>query len=108
MADHTLTIHLGAYTTRKLRQAAETAGVSPEHMAEMLLRSAMVDSDVPGGTEASPSAGVSEPATAWRAAERPVGDATEPGDYDGPHVDLEEALDAFDAKLNRRLASRPG
>jgi hypothetical protein len=99
MADRTLTLHLDAYMIRKLRGAAEAAGLSPERMAEMILTSAVLGEQAASGTEAASAAGVEEPAAAWTDARAP-GLAgrdeaeTEPGDYAGPYVDLDLALDA--------------
>jgi hypothetical protein len=99
MADDPLKIRLDPKTDRKLRAAAKAAGLSPERMAEMALE-AFAAEDAEGG--------VREPKRAWQDIADPdiTFPATTPADYGGPYVELEEALDAFDAELDRRLASR--
>lgn len=125
MATHTLTIQVTEYTARKLREAAKAAGVTPERMAEMVLESALFDHNDFGWANGDPAAplhplDVREPTHAWEGVKAEIvdkstgGDAlpaalqTTPEDYDGPHVELDEALDDFKAELERRLASRAG
>ena len=100
MADDPLKIRLDPKTHRELRAAAEAAGVPPERMAEMALE-AFAANDA--------GRGVQEPKRAWRdTAVSPdaTSPATVPADYEGPFIELKEALDTFDAELARRLASR--
>ncbi len=100
------TLKLDDDTLRKLTEAARKAGVTPERMVEMMVEAALVaDDDLP----APP--GVSEPARAWAGAtddDDAAGQLTTPEDYEGPFVDLDEALDGFSAELNRRRRSSAG
>lgn len=99
------TLPLDDDTLRKLTEAARRTGVTPERLAGMLVEAGMqaVD-DLP----APP--GVGEPARAWAGAMENGGAnrPTTPEDYEGPFVDLDEALDDFSAELNRRRRSSAG
>lgn len=92
-------------TLLKLTEAARKAGGTPERMAEMVVKAwLLADEDLP-----APS-GVSEPARAWAGAtdEDGSGQLTTPEDYEGPFVDLDEALDRFSAELTLRRTSSAG
>jgi transposase InsO family protein len=103
MASFTLT--LDDDTLRKLTEAARRAGVTPDRMARMLVEAGLRAVD---GLPGVP--GVGEPARAWvgpgedDGAEHP----TTAESYEGPFVDLDEALDDFSAELNRRRRSSAG
>ena len=111
----TFNIKLDDYALRKLTEAAKRAGVTPERLAEMMVESWLFDDDVVPDLQA---AGVREPARAWTnqtAGARASGadgsrqdQLTTAADYDGPFVDLDEALDDFSAELNRRRGSPAG
>ena len=99
------TLKLDDDTLRKLTEAARKAGVTPERMVEIMVEAALVaDDDLP----APP--GVSEPARVWAGAtdDDAAGQLTTPEDYEGPFVDLDEALDGFSTELNRRRRSSAG
>ena len=101
-----VTLKLDDYTFRKLTEAAREAGVLPERMAELMLEALILaDHELPGPI--SEPAGVGEPSHAW-AGKTSEGAATpdhgaRPEDYEGPFVDLDDALDGFSAELKRRL-----
>ena len=84
----TFTLKLDKGTLRKLTEAADRAGVTPERMAEMMVETwLLADDDRP-----APS-GVGEPARAWAGAAEVGGGSdqfTTPEDYEGPFVDLDE------------------
>ena len=82
MADGAFNVELSEYTASKLVEKAKTLGLAPEALAADILDRLLDDSDSPS---------------------RP---STRPEDYDGPYVELEEALSAFDHELERRLANR--
>lgn len=99
------TLKLDDDTLLKLTEAARKAGVPPERMAEMVVGAwLLANEDLP-----APS-GVSEPARAWAGAtdEYGSGQLTTPEDYEGPFIDLDEALDRFSAELTRRRTSSAG
>lgn len=105
------TLKLSDYTLRKLTEAAREAGVTPERMAEMMVEACIrADDDLLAPTREP--AGVGEPARAWAggtsegAAEPDQG--ARPEDYEGPFVDLDDALDDFSTELQRRLKSPTG
>lgn len=110
----TFNIKLDDYAFRKLTEAAKRAGVTPERLAEMMVESWLFDDDAVPHHQA----GVREPARAWTnetAGARASSEAgsgqdqlTTAADYDGPFVDLDEALDDFSAELNRRRGSPAG
>jgi hypothetical protein len=82
MADGALNLTIAEDAALRLAERAQSAGVTPEVLAaEMLSR--LLD----------------EPATSSRP-------ATRPEDYDGPYVELEDALAAFDQEFEQRLAKR--
>lgn len=84
MADGALTITITGEDATKLEERARALGLAPEPMLlDMIGR--MIDDGA--GLNRSP---------------------TSPTDYDGPHVELEDALAEFDAELERRLAARHG
>ena len=106
----TFTIKLDDETLQKLTAAAKRIGVAPERLAEMALESLLLNDDFPrSGQEA---VGVSEPTRAWAGETEKAGVAgdrlTTSGDYAGPFVDLDDALDVFSAELNRRRQGLPG
>jgi len=82
MADGALNLTLDDYTSAKLAEKAKALGVAPAVIAAEILHRALDDV-------------IADP--------RPV---TQPEDYKGPYVDLEDALSAFDHELERRLAKR--
>lgn len=84
MADGALKLSLPDDHAARLKAHAMAAGVSPEALATELLGRLLDD---PSGVATPP---------------------TRPEDYEGPHVDLDDALDAFSAELERRLADRAG
>ena len=95
----TFTIKLDDDTLRKLTEAAERAGMTPERWAEMLVESSLSDGDDVQGLDRN-STGVREPARAWKE----TGEGTAAHDprttaevYEGPFVDLDEALDELSA-----------
>lgn len=102
----TLTLQLADDAFRELTEAAWRAGVTPERMAEMLVGQWILAHDDLGAPP-----GVGEPARAWAGAtneEDGSGQLTAPEDYEGPFVDLDEALHGFSAELNRRRKSSAG
>jgi hypothetical protein len=100
MADQ-FTVRLSERTLRRLAEAARRAGRTPEELASEIVTAAMTD-------EAPAASGVSEPKLDWDAISQPTPPQTTPEDYDGPHVDLDEALDKFSAQLSRERARRAG
>jgi hypothetical protein len=84
MADGALKLSLPDIPAERLKAHATAAGMSPEALATELLGRLLED-----------PAGVSLP-------------PTRPEDYAGPYVELDDALDAFSAELERRLAHRTG
>jgi len=84
MADGALKLSLPDDHAALLQAQATAAGMSPEALATELLGRLLDD-----------PAGVSTP-------------PTRPDDYEGPYVELDDALDAFSAELERRLADRAG
>ena len=107
----TFTLKLSDYTLRKLTEAAREEGVAPERMAEMMLEAWILAGDSSPGPALEP-AGVGEPARAWADGQGEGlvthEQATPPEDYEGPFVDLDEALDRFSVELRRRLKSPTG
>lgn len=113
----TFTVKLDDDTLHRLTEAAKRVGVTPERLAEMTLESLLFDGDGFHGSDRD-SIGVREPARAWTdeaAGARMSGEGrsghdqcTTAEDYEGPFVDLDEALDGFKAELNRRLKSSAG
>lgn len=103
----TFTLELDDCTLRKLTEAARKAGVAPERMAAMLLDTWLLADD-----DRLTPPGVGEPARAWAGATDEGCDEsirlTTPEDYEGPFIDLDEALDGFSAELNRRRTSSAG
>ena len=101
-----LTLKLSDDTLRKLTATARESGVAPERMAEMTLEAWAVSLDGLQG-----AGGLAEPGRAWGEASQDEGEAdqpTTPKDYEGPFVDLDEALDGFSTELHRRLKRSPG
>lgn len=84
MPDGALNLTISEDTAQRLAERAQAVGLTPEALAAQMLGRLLDD-----------------PALS----ERP---ATRLEDYDGPYVDLEDALAAFDAELERRLAARAG
>lgn len=82
MADGGLNVKLDKDAEARLTAMAEQAGVSPEALAGLMMHQLL---DNPTGL---------------------VVPATSSSDYDGPYVELEDALDAFSTELHRRLAGR--
>lgn len=76
-----LNLTVSDYTASKLAEKAKALGVSPEDLAVQMLDHLVDDAPV----------------------DRP---ATYPEDYEGPYVELEDALAAFSAELDRRLAAK--
>ena len=97
-----LTVKLDDVTLHKLVEAAQRVGLTPERLAEATLASLLQADEAPART--GEDGGVSEPAGAW------AGEAyqTAAADYEGPFVELDNALDAFSFELERRLAGRSG
>ena len=84
----TFTLKLDDDTHRKLTEAAQRAGVTPERMAEMLVEAWLLADDDRAGPP-----GVGEPARAWAGAAEADGGSdqfTTPEDDEGPFVDLDE------------------
>lgn len=98
MAD--LTVKLDDETLRKLMDAAERVGLSPERLAEATLASLLQTHDSPAASRET--GGVGEPGGVWAGENL----RTTTADYEGPYVELDEALDAFSNELERRLAAR--
>lgn len=70
MAEQTFTLQLNAYTSRKLAERAEAAGIAPERLAEMVIESALFERDDfewANGAPADPlpPRDVQEPTYAW-------------------------------------------
>jgi len=84
MADGALKLNLNHISAARLESHAVAIGVSPEALAVEMLDRLLDD---PLGLQAP---------------------ASRPEDFDGPYVDLDEAIDEFSAELERRLASRAG
>lgn len=87
------TLALHECTLRKLSEAAQKAGVTPELTAAMTLEAwLLADAEL----DRSP-AGVGEPAHAWTSVTNDGGadQQTPPQDHEGPFVDLDVALDAL-------------
>ncbi|MEH6697901.1 MAG: hypothetical protein V7672_04295 [Brevundimonas sp.] len=96
-----LTLKLSDDTLRKLIEAAREAGVPPERMAEIALEAWALSLD-----RLAVARGLAEPGRAWADASPDQGESaqqTTPEDYEGPFVDLDEALDGFSTELHRRL-----
>ena len=107
----TFTLTLDDDTLRQLTEAARKAGVTPERMAEVILEQwTLADNAFPEPDRAP--AGVGEPARAWadETGEGPAGhdQITTAVDYEGPFIDLDEALEGFSTELNRRLKGPTG
>jgi hypothetical protein len=81
MADGALSLTLGDHTSARLAEKAKALGVSTEELAVQMLDHLVDDGPL----------------------DRP---ATHPDDYDGPYVELEDALAAFSTELDRRLAAK--
>jgi len=84
MPDGALSLNLKHISAARLEAHAVAIGVSPAALAVEMLDRLLDD---PRGLKAP---------------------ATRPEDFDGPYVDLDEAMDEFSAELERRLASRAG
>ena len=100
-----LTLKLSDDTLRKLTEAAHEAGVTPEGMAEMTLEAWALSHEGPPSPPLA-AEGLAEPGRAWadaRENDRESDQHTTPEDYEGPFVDLDEALDGFSTELHRRL-----
>lgn len=82
MADGALTITIPHSDAARLAERAEALGVTPEALALQMF-SRLVDD----------GADLERPATASE-------------DFDGPYIELEDALTAFSAELERRLSAR--
>jgi hypothetical protein len=82
MADGALTITIPDIDAARIVERAEALGVTPEALALQMF-SRMVDD----------GADLERPATASE-------------DFDGPYIELEDALTEFSAELERRLAAR--
>jgi len=96
-----LTLKLSDDTLRRLTEAAREAGVTPERMVEMTLEARMLTHE-----ERRVPQGLAEPGRAWADASEVRNDPdqrTTPEDYEGPFVELDEALDGFSTDLHRRL-----
>lgn len=104
MPDDALNITLSDDTASKLAEKAKAIGVSPEALAATLLEQALVESE----RWASSPHGIAESKPEWVEDNLPEPPKTQPEDYGGPYVDLDEALDNFSSELNRRLTSRAG
>jgi hypothetical protein len=106
----TFTLKLDDDTLRQLTEAARKAGVTPERMAEVILEQWRLADAFPEPDRAP--AGVGEPAGVWadERRENPAGhdQITTAEDYEGPFMDLDEALEGFSTELNRRLKSPTG
>lgn len=102
------TLKLDDYTLRKLTEAARKAGITPERMAEVILAQWILADDA-FSEPVRARAGVGEPVGAWADAtgKDPAGrdQITRAEDYEGPFIDLDEALEGFSIELNRRLKS---
>ena len=81
MPDGALNLTLGDHTSARLAEKAKALGVSPEDLAVQMLDHLIDDAPV----------------------DRP---ATHPEDYEGPYVELEDALAAFSTEVDRRLAAK--
>ena len=107
----TFTLTLDDDTLRQLTEAARKAGVTPERMAEVILEQSILADDGFPEPDRAP-AGVGEPARAWadETGEGPAGhdQITTAEDYEGPFIDLDEALEGFSTELNRRLKGPTG
>ncbi len=101
-----LTLKLSDDTLLRLTEAAREAGVSPERMAEFTLEAWGLSPD-----RLQMAGGLAEPGRAWADAsdsDRESDQQTTPEDYEGPFVDLDDALDGFGAELHHRLKRSPG
>lgn len=82
------TLKLDDDTLRKLIEAAQRAGVTPERMAEMMVEAGLLaDGEVPA------PAGVGEPGRAWANATSESSESEQhsiPEDHEVPFVDLDE------------------
>ncbi|KQW79663.1 hypothetical protein [Brevundimonas sp. Root1279] len=100
----TLTVKLDSYALSKLTEAARRIGVTPEQLAATALESwILADGDLcrSGGV----ATGVGESTRAWTTANESAAESdptTTADDYEGPFVDLDEALDGFSDKLKGR------
>ena len=100
-----LTLKLSDDTLRKLTETARRAGVSPERMAEMALEAWALSHEGPRSSHRA-AEGLAEPGLAWADARENDSESdqqTTPEDYEGPFVDLDEALNGFSSKLHHRL-----
>ncbi|MFC0632779.1 hypothetical protein [Brevundimonas balnearis] len=82
MADGALKLTLNDPLASRLTKRADAAGLSPEAFVSEVLARLLDEAD---------------------RMDRPP---TRPEDYEGPYVELEDALGQFSAELDRRLASR--
>lgn len=107
----TFTLKLDEYTLHKLTEAARKAGVTPERMAEVILEQWILADDAFSEPDHA-RARVDEPARAWadETGKGPAGPdlIARAEDYEGPFIDLDEALEGFSTELNRRLKSPSG
>lgn len=83
MADGALTITIPNEEAARIAERAQALGVSPEALALTMFTRLVNDG---------------------KAADRP---ATTSEDFEGPFVELEDALTEFSAELERRLAAHP-
>ncbi|GEM_PF-4900430 len=100
-----LTLKLSDDALLQLAEAAREAGVSPERMAEMTLEAWALSHEGPSSPPLA-AQGRAEPGRAWADARENDSESdqqTTPGDYEGPFVDLDEALDGFSTELHRRM-----
>ncbi len=97
-----LTVKLDDATLHKLVEAAQRVGLTPERLAETTLASLLQEDEA--SARAGEGGGICEPAGVW------AGEAyqTTTADFEGPFVELDNALDAFSSELERRLAGRSG
>ncbi|MGV8928137.1 MAG: hypothetical protein ACOH1E_00150 [Brevundimonas sp.] len=104
----TFTLKLDDETLQKLTAAAKRINMTPERLAEMALKSLLLKGEDFSGS-AQETAGVGEPTRAWAGETEEAGvtgvQLTAYADYTGPFIDLDDALDAFSAELNRRRQS---
>ncbi|MBU2166318.1 MAG: hypothetical protein KKF88_00600 [Alphaproteobacteria bacterium] len=100
-----LTLKLSDDTLLRLAEAARGAGVTPDRMAEMTLEAWALNHEGPPSSYRE-TGGLAEPGRAWadaRENDRESVQQTTPEDYEGPFVDLDDALDGFSSELHRRL-----
>ena len=126
MVDGGMTISLNDSLASRLSKKAEALGISPETLALSILDDGLPDKtrsrdqDHPSwpNERSNGDQGLGEPGRAWNESQPEweqklatesrdlVRPATRPEDYEGPFVELEDALTAFDAECERRLTKR--